>query len=108
MPKAQILIVEDDRSLADVLDYNLRQDGYQTTVANDGQDGLQQGEAEAARFDRARFDAADDGRAGGLPAVAGRSRDAQHARADAHGQGGGDRRGRRLLGRHGRLRLEAV
>ena len=42
MPKARILIVEDDRSLADVLDYNLRQDGYQTSVASDGQDGLQQ------------------------------------------------------------------
>ena len=42
MAKGQILIVEDDRSLAEVLDYNLRQDGYQTLVANDGQDGLQQ------------------------------------------------------------------
>ncbi len=42
MTKAQILIVEDDRSLADVLDYNLKQDGYQTLVANDGQDGLRQ------------------------------------------------------------------
>lgn len=42
MPKARILIVEDDRSLAEVLDYNLRQDGYQTLVANDGQDGLKQ------------------------------------------------------------------
>jgi two-component system phosphate regulon response regulator PhoB len=42
MSKANILIVEDDRSLADVLDYNLRQDGYQTIVANDGQDGLRQ------------------------------------------------------------------
>jgi DNA-binding response OmpR family regulator len=42
MTKAQILIVEDDRSLAEVLEYNLRQDGYQTTVANDGQDGLRQ------------------------------------------------------------------
>ncbi len=42
MPKARVLIIEDDRSLADVLDYNLRQDGYQTTVALDGQDGLQQ------------------------------------------------------------------
>jgi two-component system phosphate regulon response regulator PhoB len=40
MTKAQILIVEDDRSLAEVLEYNLRQNGYQTTVANDGQDGL--------------------------------------------------------------------
>src|SRR3970040_2400968 len=42
MGKGQILIVEDDRSLAEVLDYNLRQDGYQTFVANNGQDGLQQ------------------------------------------------------------------
>jgi DNA-binding response OmpR family regulator len=41
MPKARILIVEDDRSLADVLDYNLRQEGYQTMVASDGQEGLQ-------------------------------------------------------------------
>lgn len=42
MTKAQILIVEDDRSLAEVLEYNLRQDGYQTAVANDGQEGLRQ------------------------------------------------------------------
>jgi DNA-binding response OmpR family regulator len=42
MTKGQILIVEDDRSLAEVLDYNLRRDGYDTVVANDGQDGLRQ------------------------------------------------------------------
>ena len=42
MAKQLILIVEDDRSLADVLDYNLRQDGYETIVARDGQDGLTQ------------------------------------------------------------------
>jgi two-component system phosphate regulon response regulator PhoB len=42
MPKSRILIVEDDRSLAEVLDYNLRQEGYQTTVAADGQEGLYQ------------------------------------------------------------------
>jgi two-component system phosphate regulon response regulator PhoB len=42
MSKGQILIVEDDRSLAEVLEYNLRQDGYQTVVANDGQEGLRQ------------------------------------------------------------------
>ena len=40
MAKTQILIVEDDRSLADVLDYNLKQDGFETTVATDGQLGL--------------------------------------------------------------------
>lgn len=42
MAKTQILIVEDDRSLADVLDYNLRQDGYETIVSLSGQDGLNQ------------------------------------------------------------------
>jgi DNA-binding response OmpR family regulator len=42
MAKAQILIVEDDRSLSEVLEYNLRQDGYQTLVAHDGHQGLQQ------------------------------------------------------------------
>jgi DNA-binding response OmpR family regulator len=47
MGKAQILIVEDDRSLADVLDYNLRQDGYETLVAYDGQDGLRQAKLRA-------------------------------------------------------------
>jgi two-component system phosphate regulon response regulator PhoB len=41
MPKTQIHIVEDDRSLAEVLDYNLRQEGYDTLVSNDGQEGLQ-------------------------------------------------------------------
>ncbi len=42
MSKSQILIIEDDRSLADVLNYNLKQDGYDTAVSNDGQDGLSQ------------------------------------------------------------------
>jgi two-component system phosphate regulon response regulator PhoB len=42
MAKAKILVVEDDRSLADVLEYNLRQEGYETHVAYDGQDGLNQ------------------------------------------------------------------
>lgn len=40
MAKPLILIVEDDHSLADVLDYNLRQDGNDTLVARDGQEGL--------------------------------------------------------------------
>jgi two-component system phosphate regulon response regulator PhoB len=42
MVKAHIHIVEDDRSLAEVLDYNLRQEGYQTLISNDGQEGLRQ------------------------------------------------------------------
>lgn len=42
MPKERILVVEDDRALADVLSYNLTQEGYDVIVARDGQDGLQQ------------------------------------------------------------------
>ncbi|MEM9353140.1 MAG: response regulator [Planctomycetota bacterium] len=42
MAKARILIVEDDPSLAEVLDYNLRQEGYETHVARDGQQGLRE------------------------------------------------------------------
>lgn len=47
MAKPQILIIEDDRSLAEVLNYNLRQDGYDTSVAHEGQDGLTQAKLRA-------------------------------------------------------------
>ena len=40
MSKTRVLIVEDDRSLADVLAYNLKQNGFEVTVSHDGQDGL--------------------------------------------------------------------
>ncbi len=42
MSKIKILVVEDDRTLADVLNYNLKQAGYDVTVALDGQEGLRQ------------------------------------------------------------------
>lgn len=42
MAKSRVLIVEDDRALAEVLEYNLRQEGYETLVASQGQDGLNQ------------------------------------------------------------------
>src|SRR5205085_10939690 len=42
MTKARILIVEDDASLAEVLDYNLTQEGFETQVAVDGQQGLRE------------------------------------------------------------------
>jgi len=35
-----VLIIEDDRSLAEVVSYNLRQAGYDVEVAHDGQDGI--------------------------------------------------------------------
>lgn len=40
----KVLIVEDDRALAEVLAYNLKKDGYEVFVAFDGRDGLQQAE----------------------------------------------------------------
>ncbi len=42
MTRSTVLVVEDDRSLADVLAYNLKQAGYDVLVAYDGQTGLAQ------------------------------------------------------------------
>lgn len=50
MPKERILVVEDDRALADVLSYNLTQEGYDVIVARDGQDGLQQAQLKTPRL----------------------------------------------------------
>lgn len=40
MVKERVLIIEDDRSLAEVVSYNLRQAGYDVQLAHDGQDGI--------------------------------------------------------------------
>ena len=40
MARPRILIIEDERGLTDVLAYNLQREGYETTVAHDGQEGL--------------------------------------------------------------------
>jgi len=42
MPKAKILIVEDERALVEVLAANLEREGFEVIVAHDGQDGLRQ------------------------------------------------------------------
>jgi two-component system phosphate regulon response regulator PhoB len=42
MPKSKILIVEDDRSLSEILVYNLDKSGYEVSLAIDGRDGLSQ------------------------------------------------------------------
>jgi DNA-binding response OmpR family regulator len=42
MGKSNILIVEDDSSLGEVLEYNLRQEGYDTSLARDGHQGLRE------------------------------------------------------------------
>ncbi len=42
MPKSKVLVVEDDRSLAEILVYNLEKSGYEVSLAVDGRDGLSQ------------------------------------------------------------------
>ncbi|MEX0818654.1 MAG: response regulator, partial [Pirellulaceae bacterium] len=42
MAKTTVLIVEDDRSLAEVVTYNLQREGYEVFVAHDGVDGINQ------------------------------------------------------------------
>jgi two-component system, OmpR family, phosphate regulon response regulator PhoB len=42
MPKPKVLVVEDDRSLAEVLEYNLEKAGFEVYKAHDGRDGLNQ------------------------------------------------------------------
>lgn len=41
----KILIVEDEKALADVLAYNLRREGYEVFLAHDGQEGLKSAQA---------------------------------------------------------------
>jgi two-component system, OmpR family, phosphate regulon response regulator PhoB len=40
MTQPRILIIEDERALTDVLTYNIQREGFETTVAHEGQDGL--------------------------------------------------------------------
>ena len=42
MSKTKILVIEDDRSVSEMISYNLKQAGYEVLTASDGQDGLLQ------------------------------------------------------------------
>ena len=45
MPQPRILIIEDEKALADLVAYNLRREGYEVAAAADGKDGLQKAQA---------------------------------------------------------------
>ncbi|MEM7812336.1 MAG: response regulator [Planctomycetota bacterium] len=45
MKKPSVLVVEDERHLAEVLQFNLENEGFDVTVATDGQDGLNRAQA---------------------------------------------------------------
>ncbi|MCX5687735.1 MAG: response regulator transcription factor [Candidatus Omnitrophica bacterium] len=40
MPKEKILIIEDEKDIAKMLDYNLKKEGFKILSANNGEDGL--------------------------------------------------------------------
>ena len=42
MAKTKVLIIEDDRSLSEILEYNMQRAGYDVSRAHDGRDGLNQ------------------------------------------------------------------
>jgi two-component system phosphate regulon response regulator PhoB len=42
MAKTKVLVIEDDRSVSEMIAYNLKQAGYEVLTASDGQDGLLQ------------------------------------------------------------------
>ena len=50
MPTNRMLIIEDDRSLSDVLIYNFQQEGFEVHRALDGQDGINQAIAKSPNF----------------------------------------------------------
>jgi two-component system, OmpR family, phosphate regulon response regulator PhoB len=45
VPQPRILVIEDEKALADLVAYNLRREGYEVTTAADGKDGLQKAQA---------------------------------------------------------------
>ncbi|MBX9791631.1 MAG: response regulator transcription factor [Pirellulales bacterium] len=47
MARTKVLVIEDDRELAEVLSYNLRQAGYEVLLARDGSEGLAQAQNSA-------------------------------------------------------------
>jgi two-component system phosphate regulon response regulator PhoB len=47
MARTKVLVIEDDRELAEVLSYNLKQAGYEVLLARDGSEGLSQAQNSA-------------------------------------------------------------
>lgn len=70
MDKKKILVVEDEKAIADILVFNLGREGYDTMAAYDGAEGLHKALTESPRPHSARRHAARDGRLRGLQAGA--------------------------------------
>ena len=83
-PAARVLVVEDERDVAELIRYNLGKEGYDVVVATNGADALRQ--AREARPDLVLLDimvpAAQ--RLGGLPPAQAGPRDPRHPRDHGH------------------------
>ena len=76
MPKQKILVIEDERSLVEVLSCNLEREGFEVVTAFDGAEGLRQAQLKLPDLDCARLDVAAKARARRVPRAA-------HGLADA-------------------------
>jgi two-component system, OmpR family, phosphate regulon response regulator PhoB len=45
MPQPRILVIEDEKALADLVAYNLKREGYEVTTVSDGKEGLQRAQS---------------------------------------------------------------
>ncbi|MCK7497868.1 MAG: hypothetical protein MZW92_49320 [Comamonadaceae bacterium] len=83
--RRRILIIEDERDLAELLAFNLQQAGFATTQAHDGASGLSRGAHPSSRPGHPRPDAPRPARHRGLPPAAPGAGDGRRAGADADG-----------------------
>ena len=60
--KPRILVVDDEPEAVELVEFNLKQAGYAVSTAADGAEALKKVAGANAGFDRARRDAAGDGR----------------------------------------------
>jgi two-component system, OmpR family, alkaline phosphatase synthesis response regulator PhoP len=60
--KPRILVVDDEPEAVELVEFNLKQAGYAVITAADGAEALEKGARADAGPDRARRDAAGDGR----------------------------------------------
>ena len=108
MARGAILVVDDERDIRELLDYNLRKEGYDVACVSTGEDAL--ASVRARRPDLVVLDLMLPG-VDGLEVCRRLQADAGHARRPdrhAHGQGRRGRRGHRARARRRRLHHQAV
>ena len=62
-----ILVVDDEKPIADILQFNLKKEGYQVICAYDGDEALEKVEEDKTRFNATRYYVTETGWYGSLP-----------------------------------------